>query len=279
MTEVAARPEAPWALRLVPPFPVVASRLLSLVCQADPSLKEVGDLVRMDPSFSAEILRFANSALFGARGEVKSVAHATLMVGLERVKTMATLVAVSRMIRASVRLQALRKVWLHSLVTAHITEEIARVCHIAREGSYTLGLLHNLGTLGLMSAYPAEYSHMLEVSDDFGFDLLATERELFEIDHCAAGAYLAHDWGFPDEMATVIATHHEAPNPGEASLSNYLRVAWRLADTFGFAAFSPDRQWDYEELMEFLPNAGLSWLGNPASAKDAIEASLAVLPD
>ena len=52
----------------------------------------------------------------------------------------------------------------------------------------------------MMSAYPDEYSRMLEVSDDFGFDLLNTERDLFEIDHCAAGAYLAQDWGFPDEL-------------------------------------------------------------------------------
>ena len=47
------------------------------------------------------------------------------------------------------------------------------------------GLLHNLGTLGLMSAYPDEYPRMLEVSNDFGFDLLNTERDLFEIDYCA----------------------------------------------------------------------------------------------
>jgi HD-like signal output (HDOD) protein len=62
---------------------------------------------------------------------------------------------------------------------------------VGRDAGYTAGLLHNLGALGLMSAYPSEYSRMLEVSRDFGFDLLNTERDLFEIDHCAAGAWLA----------------------------------------------------------------------------------------
>jgi HD-like signal output (HDOD) protein len=40
------------------------------------AIRELGDLVKMDPSFSAELLRFANSALFGVRHEVKSVSQA-----------------------------------------------------------------------------------------------------------------------------------------------------------------------------------------------------------
>jgi putative nucleotidyltransferase with HDIG domain len=279
MTETLVRPQAPWALRLVPPFPAVANRVMSLVAQEDVGLEEVGELIKMDPSFAAELLRFANSPLFGVRREVRSVVHAVIMLGVERVRTMATLVAVNRMIRSSVRIQALRKVWIHSLATARITEEIARFTRVAREGAYTFGLLHNLGTLGLMSAYPDEYSRMLDISDDFGFDLLATERDLFEIDHCAAGAFLAQDWGFPDEMASVIATHHEAPYPNERSLTNFMRVAWRMADTLGYAAFSPDRLWSFEELLEFLPNVGSSWLGvSPDVARATIDTSLAGLP-
>jgi len=57
---------------------------------------------------------------------------------------------------------ALRKVWIHSLVTALIAEEASRVARVACDTAYTAGLLHNLGTLGLMSAFPDEYSRMLE---------------------------------------------------------------------------------------------------------------------
>ena len=120
MSELLARPQAPWALRLLPPFPAIAQRVLALVSHEDVAIRELGDLVKMDPSFSAELLRFANSALFGVSHEVKSVSQAIVLLGLDRVKTMATLVAVNRMIRSSVRVAALRKVWVHSLVTALI---------------------------------------------------------------------------------------------------------------------------------------------------------------
>jgi len=266
MTETLARPQAPWALRLLPPFPAVATRIMALAASEDTDLNELGKVVKTDPSFSAELLRVANSALFGVRREVTSVAHAISIVGTDRVKSMATLVAVNRMIRASVRIQALRKVWMHSLVTAAIAEEAARVAGMDRENAYTAGLLHNLGTLGMMSAYPDEYSRMLEVSDDYGFDLLQTERDLFEIDHCAAGAYLAQDWDFPEELAAVIATHHDDLVPGEISIYNLVKASWRLADVLGYAAFSPEKQWQWEELIAYFPNVRSSWLGESLEA-------------
>ena len=279
MTETFARPQAPWALRLLPPFPAIAHRILALASQEGVDVHELGDLVRMDPSFSAELLRFANSALFGVRREITSLAHAIVIVGTDRIKTMATLVAVNRMVRASVSIAALRKVWIHSLITALIAEEAAKSARIDGEGAYTAGLLHNLGTLGLMSAYPDEYSRMLQVSDDFGFDLLETERDLFEVDHCSAGAYIAEGWDFPAELIATIACHHESPVRGELSVANLVKVSWRLGDALGFAAFSPARNWTWEELIEYLPGRSWSWLRESAeTARGELSSRLAAAP-
>jgi len=279
MPEVLARPQAPWALRLVPPFPAIAHRVLALVNQEDVNIQEVGELVRIDPSFSAELLRFANSAMLGGRGQIKSLSVAIVRVGLDRVKTMATLVAVNRMVRSSVRVGALRKVWTHSLVTALVAEKAARAAGLPADTAYTAGLLHNLGTLGMMSAYPDEYSRMLEVSNDYGFDLLETERDLFEIDHCLAGCYIAQDWDFPDELAAAIATHHDEPVPEEASLDNLVRLSWRISDSLGYAAFSPDREWAYQELVGYLPNASASWFDRPEEdVKAELDERLSAVP-
>jgi putative nucleotidyltransferase with HDIG domain len=263
----------------VPPFPAVAQRVLALVNRPDANIKDLSELVKVDPSFAAELLRFANSALLGSRHKVKNLPLAIIVVGLDRVKTLATLVSVNRMVRHSVRLAGLRKVWVHSLVTALIAEEASRVSGMARESAYTAGLLHNLGTLGLMSAFPDEYSRMLEVSNDFGFDLLQTERDLFEIDHCLAGAYLAQDWDFPDELAAAIAVHHEEPAARNFGLDGIIQVSWRLADTLGYAAFSPDKAWTWEDLTAFVPNCGLAWFGeSPEAATAEIDRRLASVP-
>src|SRR5262245_24879372 len=106
MVETLARPQAPWALRLLPPFPAIAHRIMALASREDVNIHELADLVKMDPSFSAELLRFANSALFSLQREVTGLAHAIMIVGADRIKTMATLVAVNRMVRSSARIGA-----------------------------------------------------------------------------------------------------------------------------------------------------------------------------
>lgn len=277
MTETLVRAQTPWALRLVPPFPSVAQRILALADKNDTNVQQVGDLVKKDPSFSAELLRIANSSLFGARSRVAGLSQAIVLLGMDRVKTMATLVVLDRMVRSSVKIEALRKVWIHSLATALIAQEAAPRMGVSRDTAYTAGLLHNLGTLGLMSAYPDEYSRMLEVSSDFGFDLLKIEKDLFDIDHCLAGMYLAQDWDFPDELAAAIGAHHDEPVAGSKGLDGLIQLSWRLADTLGFAAFSPNREWTYQELMDYMPaGSANSWLSKTAEeAHTALAAQLA----
>jgi HD-like signal output (HDOD) protein len=279
MTSLAARPQAPWALSLLPPFPAIAQRILALASQEHVGAQEVGALIRLDPSFSAEVLGFANSALFGARCKVTSLTQAVALLGMNRVKSMATFVAVNNLVRSSARAPALRKVWVHSVVTGMIAEEVAIKCRQDREFAYTAGLLHNLGILGLMSAYPDEYSRMLEVSNDFGFDLLQTERDLFDIDHCAAGEYLARDWNFPDQLAVAIATHHGEPVANDRSIDNIIKISWRLTDALGYAAFSPAKDWPFEDLIAFLPPTPHPWLDESAeTAREKIADRLAASP-
>ena len=279
MIEQLARPQAPWALRLVPPFPAVAQRILAMVNDPDANINKLSELVKVDPSFAAELLRFANSALLGARRKVRSLPLAIVVVGLDRVKTMATLVSVNRMVRHSVRKEALRKVWVHSLVTALIADEISRVSGIDRESAYTAGAAAQPGHLGLdvglsRRVLPhARSLHRLRVRS------AAYGTGSFRDRSLPGGRYLAQDWDFPDELAAAIAVHHDEPFSRISDLDGLVQVSWRLADTLGYAAFSPKKDWSWEELMEFVPNSTAAWFGaSPEAAKAEIDERLAGVP-
>jgi HD-like signal output (HDOD) protein len=259
MPELLAKASRPWALRLLPPFPDVANRVLAMVNNEDVGARQISEVINLDPTFTAEILRVANSPLFGVAREISTVQHAVSLVGLNRIKAMATIIALSTVVKSSLRIEVLRKFWIHSLVTAVLTDESARAAAARVDGAYTAGLLHNLGTLGLMSAYPEEYSRMVEVSAEYGFNLIGTERDLFEIDHCAAGACLAEEWNFPDAIVVAIAAHHEEPKRSP-SLFSLVQVCWRLADLAGYAPLPADKEWAYEELVALVPVNSKSWL-------------------
>jgi putative nucleotidyltransferase with HDIG domain len=248
---------------------------MRLVNTAEPDLPQIGEAINLDPIFATEILRAANSPLYGAAREITTVKQAVPRLGLDRVKAVAALIAVKAMTKPAVRLETLRRCWIHSLVTAILTEESARACGSPPDTAYTAGLLHNLGSLGLMAAYPDEYRRMLDVSSEFNFDLLQAERDIFEIDHCAAGARLAQKWGFPDQIAAAIATHHDEPNAQNGSISALVQISWRLADTLGYQAYVTDRIWTYEELVARVPGATRTWLGGGIDgAKQEISARL-----
>ena len=256
--------EPPLALQLVPPFPEVAQQIITMVNREDSAMSDIGALVKRDPLFSAELLRFANSAMFRVRQEVRSIPHALMLVGAERVKAMAVLVVMHRLVQSALKIDSLRKVWIHSLATALIAEQTAKAFRVSKDIGYTIGLLHNLGALALMSSFPDRYNTMLTEPHSADFDLLQIERDRFGIDHCQAGAYLAGIWNFPDLLVGAIEDHHAEPVPDQRSAANMVRVGWRMADSLGFAAFPRAREWRFDETMSILPDAASGWLREDA---------------
>lgn len=245
--------ELPWALRQLPSFPAVATKLLQLLAKEDVPIRRIVELIRTDPAFSSGILRVANSALFGFASKVETVKHAVVVVGLDRVMTLTLTVAMGSYLKAALRIAVLRGCWRHSLACALLSEELATSCSVHLDRAYTAGLLHDIGRLGLLVAYPAEYGKLLTVAEQNAGDVLEMERKLFDMDHCQAGRRLMEEWKFPEEFHEIAARHHSEPTTGEFNLLALARLACRLADTLGFQAVKPARLWTFQEIQAALP--------------------------
>jgi HD-like signal output (HDOD) protein len=79
-SEQAAR--IPWGNLRIPSFPQIAIRILQLTSNEDVSMRQLGDLISSDPSFSSEVLAIANSALYAPRYPVTSILQAIAVLGL-----------------------------------------------------------------------------------------------------------------------------------------------------------------------------------------------------
>jgi putative nucleotidyltransferase with HDIG domain len=246
----------PWALRELPPFPAVATKVLQLLAKEDTPMRRIVNLIRTDPGFSSGILRVANSALFGMTSRIETVRHAVVVVGLDRVKALTLTVALSCYLQAALRFPVLRRCWRHSLACAMLSEELAPACGYSSETAFTAGLLHDAGRLGLLVAHPAEYSNVLAVAEETPSNILGVEEALFDIHHCQAGRWLMNEWQFPPEFHEVAARHHEEPVPGQSDLLLLVQLACRLADTLGFEVVKPDRVWTLQEIAAALPDGG-----------------------
>lgn len=247
--------ENPWALEDWPPFPWITTKVLQLFSSEDEDLaiKRLIELIRADASLSSELLRRANSALYGLRSQISSLQHAIVILGLDQVKALAMTIGLSSYLRSALRLVVLRRCWRHSISCGLLSEELAPACGIASDQAYTAGLLHDIGRLALLVKHPEPYANLLSVVMENNFSLLGSEKDLFDVDHCEAGEWLASEWSFPVELRQVVASHHYPPANGRFGLVKLVHLSCRLADSLGFQVAAPSEPEEPQEILAELP--------------------------
>ena len=255
----------------IPVFPPIALRLLHLLSNENVAIAEMLEPLRADPAFSAEILRRANSAMFGFSSQISSLQHALVVLGLRRVRALSMTVATSIYLKQALQIEELRRCWRHTLATALLTEELAGACLMHVDLAYTAGLLHDVGRLGLLVAHPEEYSTFLRdaaarAAGPEPFDLLDYEKEVFGADHCEAGNWLAAQWKLPDEFAVVTGRHHDRPYGQGTGLLGLVFLGCQLADALGFSVVNTDRFMSFDEIRGTLPESARHRLADDSGA-------------
>jgi HD-like signal output (HDOD) protein len=240
-------------LNKIPPFPPIAARLLVLLSNEAAPLSEVAELIGTDPTFSARLLQCVNSVEFGLPSRVSDVTHALSLLGLDRTREATVTLATSAYASGALRTGELRRCWEHSVATAIIADQIARAGGAFIGHAYTAGIMHDIGRLGLLVAFPRDYQRIIRDAADRCLDLLDFERDQFGVHHAEAGRLLAERWNFPEELLIVTGRHHDPCEGEELDLLRIVHVACRMADALGYDITRPLIPVDAEAVLAELP--------------------------
>ncbi len=247
-------PRLPSVLEGLPPFPAVAMRVMQLVSGADVHLKELSDLIISDQSFSAQVLRLANSPMFGFRTEIRGILQAVVVLGVERIKALAFTAGMQTYLAQALKDPILAASWKHSLATAITSEKLGRISLIEEDFSYTAGLLHDIGRLALITVQPARYSKFVMTMEKDPADVLEREREWFGVDHCEAGRWIVGNWRLPQIFGSIAELHHGMTGDQKFDIVSQVSVSCNLADALGFPALKPQTLPDVDEILKRLPD-------------------------
>jgi HD-like signal output (HDOD) protein len=242
------------ALRRLPPFPAVASKLLRLLEDEDVVIKKIVELIKADAALTAELLRIVNSPIYGFAARISSLQQAITLVGFQTIRSFALAACMKGFLNSVLRIDLLRHIWRHSLACAILCDELSAVCSTnggRDDRAYTAGLLHNIGSLGLFVAHPGSYASLL--AEARAENLLEKERTVLGIDHCDAGGWLARNWGFPDELRRAIITHHHPPHEDGFDLCDLVRVSVMMTDALGYAFIPSETPANFGDLRKLLP--------------------------
>jgi len=243
------------AIQTLRPFPAAACHLMKLVNGGEKvDFGEISRVLMADSAFSSQVLRVANSALFGARYEIKSILQALCAVGVDRLRDLVVTVALKDYVSGGDNL-FLRRCWRHNLATALWCDALAEHCGIDRPMGYTAGILHDIGRIALLMVFPDEYAVFLDVSLTGDPDKLEAERKLCDADHCQIGGSLAALWSFSPTLGDVIAHHHDEVTSDTPRMRLLVQAACIAANMSGFQTAGPGQPWDPARLEPLLPQS------------------------
>ncbi len=232
-------------LNSLPALPVIAQKLLALKLDSEEGERQMMLLIAQDPIISAKIIGLGNSPLLGSTRHISAVRDAAMLLGLSRVKSVATGIAVMSLEGKPIGRFDPQELWMHSMSVAFAMLPVVRAMPAKNRPPDDLiflsGMLHDIGFLALahLDTQRSDDLHTRLVIEP---DKLAieVERELLEITHDELGAELAKHWGLPSEIVAVIRYHH-TPDAAEAAkgqpLVRIINITEKLLPPLGLREF------------------------------------------
>ncbi|NUM36062.1 MAG: HDOD domain-containing protein [Candidatus Brocadiae bacterium] len=153
----------------LPSIPEASLRLMNLLSDSDTSLEELEKTVGMDPILASQILKIANSCISGAIVEVTSLKNALMRLGRKHIRSIVMMLSIkASIIKSKTFLGPMKQIWSHSISSAFLKRYVAKKFKEEPEESFTVGLLHNMGKLILLSLLNEMLQESAqEISEDF----------------------------------------------------------------------------------------------------------------
>ena len=211
----------------VPSMPQVVSRFLEVIQDPNFEYDAVVKVLSVDAGTVSEILRLANSALFGVSRKVTSLKQALTLLGPRRARSL----VLGRYLVEAVGSDGAGIVdtgyfWRRSLASAVLGARIADACcPRQRDEIFLSALLADIGVTILAQAIPGEYRAFAECYAPHGAPMdVDEERATLGASHAEVSSTVLAEWSLPETMCRAVAASHDASVTGEDDFSRMSRI-------------------------------------------------------
>ena len=201
-----------YTIKGLPSFPETALKAIRVIKDKDGSAQDLVNVIEYDQNITANVLRFANSALFGLQTKVTSLKRAVAYLGSKAIVDMLFLSGSLSYFSGQYDGYGLKgeELLTHSVSTALLCRILAeRTGQEHTSTVFTAGLLHDVGKVVLSSFVEDKYNEIMQLVTHENYSFVMAEREVLGMDHAQVGGEMAQQWGIPDEIARPILLHHE----------------------------------------------------------------------
>lgn len=229
---------------VLPPFPAVATRCLSLLRVPDFELPEAAAIIESDPILAARLLRLANSAAMGGRDTMTTIVAAVTRLGAQKLRAFLVEASAARLFESNDRriVEASRGLWAHSVAVALVSRDLMSIRGGGDpEMAYLGGLLHDVGKPIIASMLLDAERSLAQASKHSrwitGDDWIAVVQRF----HRKVGVELVERWDLPTAVRAAVQDCGEYEGSDRLSVANIVRFANALVKRRGIYVGAVDK--------------------------------------
>lgn len=210
----------------VPSMPQVVMRFLEIMQDPNFDYRDLVKILSSDAGTVSEVLRLANSALFGVRNKVASLQHALTLLGPKRVRSLLLgRYLVDTMSGKHVSGLDMSYFWRRSLTSSVVASHFAAAIVPKQRDEASIGaLLADIGIPILAEAFPKEYACILTEFAPHGAAFTAEdELTAVEATHAQVSAMVLTHWRLPENVTDAV-NMHQSDTPGEGAMATNAKL-------------------------------------------------------
>ena len=219
-------------IEVLPPFSKVAHKATVILKKEDFTMQELADILHVDASLTANILRVANSAKYATARTITDLRLAMSIIGINEMNEIILKSAAKPYFNDMIEGYETYpgELWEHSLAVAILGGELQYLePDIDSSLLYTACLLHDIGKIILGQYVKDEYRKMLDLIETEHVDFPTAERKVLGFTHSDVSAKILRDWNFAEDVVLAARHHHnplklDNPYVNLTALADYLSM-------------------------------------------------------
>jgi len=245
---------------VLPTMPEVALKCLDQLADERHTSKTLADTLARDPLLTTQVLKVANSVMFGSTVRVATLEQAVARLGARQLKLILIELSARRVFESKQKRirDAFQGMWEHSLAVAMVARDLCKRANqgLDHDSAYLAGLLHD-GGKPMVGALLLEAEKNLNARDtEFMDDQMFVE--VVNGTHREVGVAVAESWRLPIDVVRAIALVGRYDMTRPHSVTNYVCFANELTKRLGYYVGEPDARVVDQALLTGKTMFGLS---------------------
>ena len=193
------------------PIPAIVTQITSAIDDPNCSATDIAEIIKFDPSVTANLLKTCNSAYFNLPNPVDSVKDAVSILGMDQIIELVLVKSGAKALSKKQKGYGLHEgvMWKHAVSSALIAKEICKKIKIGNINViFTAALLKDIGKTVLDRYVSDSFEKIINLVQKKGYSFREAEKKVMGIDHGELGAMIATQWKFSPKMINIIRHHH-----------------------------------------------------------------------